>query len=398
MQSFSEKEMMHYYELNYRDTAAYFQYGWTSASMPVPFGKNEVVYLMQNKRTDSIYGLSPVALLSDILYTLIYGSMYNLDFYNNNNMPEGFMSVLGASTTEIRATKERFESQFREKDKNTGFFRRVAYRLPWTNHEVKFTPFQLDPKTMQVIEQQQWFTKIVWACFGVTPDEMGFTDNSNRATTENQSALAKEKATKPILNLLAYHINQEIMPEFESNDFEFKFVDYNLDVEHKKYDLYLKQIQAGVMTPEMIAEEEGIDVAKVKAAQEEKKEMEMMAMAPKPSTDKKALLIKEVPDEIDEVYDFKVGDSVKVVSGTKAFEDKVGVVEKIVNNKTVIVRFDVGIDIFSSEQLVLIQEDEEGVSTIKAKDPFNNTAVEKKMLDDIHKSSKKIREALKLLK
>jgi hypothetical protein len=391
--SFNELQRMKFYELAYKDQAAYFQYGATAGAMPVPYGKDEVVYLMQNPKTDSIYGQSPIALLSDILYTLIYGSQYNLDFYMNNNMPEGFMSIIGGNEKSLKAMKQRFESVFREKDVNTGFMKRMAFRLPWTSHEVKFTPFQLDPKTMQIIEQQTWFTKIVWACFGVTPDEMGFTDNSNRATGETQSQISKDKAVKPILELLQYHINQEIMPEFGFDDLEFRFVDYNLDNEHKKYDLYQKQVNLGVMTPEMVAEAEGIDVAKVREAQEAKEDREddvaMQGQNQNNFAETKAKTIG-----------FEIGDTVKVATGSKTFSDKTGTVTKIMNDTTVVVRFETGVDVFNASQLVLIDmedHDNPAFSDIKAKDPFNTTDLEKQLMRDIAISSKKVRKAIKRL-
>ena len=396
--SYGEEERIHHYDLYYKHQAAYFQYGWTSASMPIPFGKQEVVYMMQNPRTDSIYGLSPVAILSDILYTLIYGSQYNLDFYMNNNMPEGVMSLLGADQATLKATKDRFEGTFREKDENTGFFRRVAYRLPWVNREVTFTPFQLDPKTMQIIEQQQWFTKVVWMCFGVTAEEMGFTENSNRAVSESQHAIAQRKAARPIFKTIQYHINQELIPEFGTTDLEFKFVEYNLDEEMKKYDLYLKKQQLGVVTPEMIAEEEGLDVEKVRQAQEEKKakeeaEMQMRQGFNNFQSDKKSILITEIPDEYED--EFEVGDKVKVINGSKDYLDKVGTILSIGEKGSIVVQFEVGKDVFGAKQLVLIDDEESVLSSIKAKDPFNMTELERKMVRDIDISGKKLRKALK---
>ena len=257
------------YDLAYGKKAAYFQYGWTAAAMPVPFGKDEVVYFMQNPRTDSVYGQSPVQLLSDIILTLVYGSMYNLDFYKNSNLPEGIIQLIGANQTQITAFKQRFEDQFRVQDESTGFWRKVGFKFPVVNTEAKFTPFQLDPKTMQIIEQQAWFTKIMWMCFGITADEMGFTENSNKAVSETQESVYKRKAVRPILNLMATRINQDIIPEFDTVDLEFCFDDYDLDEDIKKHTLYEAQIRMGIKTPQMVAEELGIDWSDVKEEQEE---------------------------------------------------------------------------------------------------------------------------------
>lgn len=726
----SETDRIHFYELNYRESAAYFQYGFTSQSMPIPFGKNEIVYIMQNPRTDSIYGQSPVAILTDIILTLVYGSQYNLDFYMNNNMPEGIMSIPGASPEELKAFKNRFESQFRKKDEITGFWRKIGFKFPFTNREASFIPFQLDPKTMQVIEQQTWFTKIAWSAFGLTADEMGFcysedtrvltnsglkyhyelteddkiatvneqsheieyviptaihtfnvkdrhfhhyknsrvdtlvsadhrmyyrtlkcddyrmspsedidvntinvlqggldwkgefidkiiiekveynnnkhknkftqliefdineyceflgyylsegsiskdmdknkqywikisqtkkegveimtplmdrlgfrrqetcwvlnnkslakhlskfgkahdkyiteeiknlpkeqlrilfdalivgdgcilsdnsirysssskrlaedvleialklgytarvkkqvfenvnwrdhyvvsitknhieprivissqredisytgvmwcpsvynrpfiterngclsihynTENSNKAVGEVQSEVGKRKAIKPLMKLIEYHINQQIIPEFGTTDVRFKFDNYDVDAEMKKYDLYMKQQQVGVMTPEMVAEKEGIDVAQVKEAQDEQKEMEMMKITKPSASDGKKSQMQEDDQSL-----FFIGDKVKVISGTETRLDQIGTIEEFTGDETVVVRFEVGKDIFNLYQLVLI-ETNNTTQGIKAKDPFNSTEVEDKMLRDIFESGKKIRKALSAMK
>jgi len=94
---------LHQYQLAYKDVAAYFQYGTTAMALPVPFGRKEIVYMMQNPRTDSIYGLSPIQILADIIQSLVYGANYNLDFYMNNNMPEGVGTILGADKGQLTA-------------------------------------------------------------------------------------------------------------------------------------------------------------------------------------------------------------------------------------------------------------------------------------------------------
>ena len=719
-----DQEAIHFYELNYKDQAAYFQYGWTSQSMPIPFGRNEVVYIMQNPKSDSIYGQSPVAILTDVILTLVYGSQYNLDFYMNNNMPEGIMSIVGASENELKSFKQRFESQFRKQDEITGFWRKIGFKFPFTNRQAEFIPFQLDPKTMQVIEQQTWFTKIAWSCFGTTAEEMGFcyssdtrvltnnglknyweinetdkiatiiegtheieyvipedihtfdvtdrhfhqykngrvdtlvsadhrmyyrtpksdkyrmspsedievntikvlqggldwqgtyipeitikeslycnnkdknrkqqltydinsfceflgyflsegsvlknmhknkhypikitqtkkesmevmkpllnkmgfrredtcwtlnnkslatwlsqfgsahekfipnqiknlpkkqlqilldalvlgdgwvskegsikysssskqlaedvmeimlklghtarirkqvfdndnfhytvstskkhieprvvissqrddvrytgtmwcpsvynrpfiterngclsihynTEDSNKSTGQTQTAVGKRKAIKPLLKLIEYHINQQLIPEFGTVDIRFKFDDYDRDEESAKYDLYAKMQQVGVMTPEMIADEEGIDKSQILEKQEEEKEM--MRINKDPFEGKKSTM-----DETD-LY---VGDKVRVISGSDNRLDQIGTIEEFTGDETVVVRFEVGKDIFNLYQLVLIETNglSDPVTNIKAKDPFNTTSLEKNMLDDIYKSGKLVRAALQKYK
>jgi hypothetical protein len=277
--NFGMQEQIKYYNLYYKEQAAYFQYGWTVASLPVPFGKREIIYFMKNPRSDNIYGTSPVMILTDILLTLVYGARYNLDFYLNSNMPEGIINLIGANQTQINAFQDRIKSQILEDDAVTGFKRRIGYKLPVTNVQAGFTPFQFNSKDMQILEQQAWFTKIVWMAFGISEQDMGVLENSNRSTSQTMFKQYARKAVRPILELIAERINQQIIPEFVNDgSLMFKWDDYDLDEDIKRHQLYLLQTQLGIKTAEMIAEEEHIDVKKLKASKEEEqaKEMEMM--------------------------------------------------------------------------------------------------------------------------
>ena len=266
----TETQQVQHYDLHYRNQAAYFQYSWTSAAMPIPFGKREIVYFMKNPRTDSMYGISPVQVLADIILTLVYGSQYNLDFYMNSNIPEGVLQLIGAQSAQVKSVKERLENSNRFKDSVTGFFRKVGFKMPVVNVEAKFTPFQLPAKELQIIEQQEWFTKVVWMCFGISPEDMGFTQDSNKAVSQTVAKRFARKAVRPLLRLMEERINMEIIPEFGTNDLKFKFEDYDLDEDIQKHSLYEAQLRLGIKTPEMIAEEEGIDLAKLKKSKEEK--------------------------------------------------------------------------------------------------------------------------------
>lgn len=268
--NFGMQEQIKYYNLYYKEQAAYFQYGWTVASLPVPFGKREIIYFMKNPRSDNIYGTSPVMILTDILLTLVYGARYNLDFYLNSNMPEGIIQLLGAQKPQIDAFQERLRGQILEDDKVTGLKRRIGYKLPVTNVQANFVPFQFNSKDMQILEQQAWFTKMVWMAFGISEQDMGILENSNRSTSQTMFKQYARKAVRPILELIAERINQQIIPEFVNDgSLIFKWDDYDLDEDIKRHQLYLLQTQIGIKTPEMIAEEENIDVEKLKKSKEE---------------------------------------------------------------------------------------------------------------------------------
>jgi HK97 family phage portal protein len=249
--------LQNYYDTVLRYEAAYFQYGWTAGSMPIPFGKREIVWISQHPRTDSIYGRSAVEVLQDVIMSLIYGAIFNLDFYTNNNMPDGVIQLIGANQEQIKKFRERFEKQFKIKD-TYGNWRKQFHKYPIVNMDIKFTPFQLKPEELQIISQQQWFSKIVWACFNVTPSELGFTEGSNKATELVQSKVFKRKAVRPLLKLLEYHINTQIIPEFGYDDIKFKFNDFDVVEETERAKLFEIQLRNGIKTINEVRGELGL--------------------------------------------------------------------------------------------------------------------------------------------
>jgi hypothetical protein len=294
-----------YFNVYASDRAAYFQYGWTAAARPVPFGKREIVYLMQNPRTDSVYGRSVLEIAADIILTMYYGLQYNLDWYINSGIPEGLINVPGIPNDELQTMKDQFEDRVTAKD---GFdnTRRIGHKLPWSNAEKPptFVGFNLSPKELMIIQQQDWFIKLLWMNYGVTPDEMGFTEQSNRAISEEQTKVFKRKAIRPISNTFEYHMTTEILPEFSVHRFKdneetgesawdqavaanplvYRYIDNDIEDDIKKTELLEKQINMGVLTSEMAAEQLDINVEELNKS---KKKMadEAPDLPPKPEED-----------------------------------------------------------------------------------------------------------------
>ena len=230
------------YNIAYSEVSAYFQYGWTPGSMPVPFGKREVIYAMLNPRADSVYGTSPVQILYEIILTLIYGSRYHLDMYVNNNIPQGIISLMNATPGQIDSFKQRLDERILNQD-TFDQWRNKNFTIPVVNQDAKFTPWQLPSKQMEILEQQKWFWKVAFACFGINANEMGDTEDTSRANGMNQSRILKTKAIRPIVMKLQYIWNREIMPELDPEGiFEFKYNDYDIDEDVRVNELYEKKL------------------------------------------------------------------------------------------------------------------------------------------------------------
>lgn len=240
--------------------AAYFQYGYLTSAKPVPFGKKEIVWLEKNPLPYDIYGRSPTETITDVLQTLIYSIQYNLDYFEENNVPKGFIKLAGASRQDLDDFSNRWNDLQLKKDTLSGRLKKVFHKVPITNSpNAEFIKVQFSSQELELISSQEWFSKLVWAAYGVTPSEVGFTENSNKATEINQSRVFKRKAILPILRLLEYHINKEIISEWEYDDIEFKFNTFDIEDEKEKWDLYKIQLETKTKTVNEIRLAEGLD-------------------------------------------------------------------------------------------------------------------------------------------
>lgn len=240
------------------EMAAYWQYSWTYGSIPVPFGRDEILWVSGYPRTDGIYDRGPLQILGDVLWVLIYGAAMNVDLYLNNQIPEGVISLIGAEQDHIDAFKSQWYGKFRERDVFNND-RKKWFSFPITNQEVKYTPLMVSAKDLEVLQQQEWFWKLTLACFGMTSEEMGFTDTSgSKNVSQSQTKVFKRKTVSPILRKFEYSFTTQIIEtDFESPELEFKYDDYDIDEDLLKHDLYEKKLRMGLATVNEIREKEG---------------------------------------------------------------------------------------------------------------------------------------------
>ena len=199
-----------------REKAAYFQYGWMASGRPVPFGKREVVWFEQNVRADDIYGRSPVENLLKTIQMLIYAIDNNLEYFTENSIPKGIIGLEGSDSEEIEAFSKQWKEQQRKLDEY-GNWRKVFWQPPIINKKPEFEKIEWSAAELQLIDQQKWFSKLVWASFGVTPSELGYTEDSNNATEIVQSRVFRRKAINPILKMKEWKFNHEILIEWREN-------------------------------------------------------------------------------------------------------------------------------------------------------------------------------------
>ena len=242
-----------------QEEGAYFQYGFNTGAKPVPFGKREIVWFEKKLRTDNLYGRSAMEILAKTVQTLIYAVEHNLEYFSDNSIPPGVMGLEGMSTADLKAFGEQWvESQ--KKADELGNWKKVFHKLAMVNKKVTFERLGFTNAELELIESQKWWSKMVWASFGMTATEMGFTEDAKGSANQIvQSSIAKKRIIYPLLKLIAYHVNKEIIPEFGFEGIRYKYKIFDADEETKKWTLYKLQTESGLKSINEIRATEGLD-------------------------------------------------------------------------------------------------------------------------------------------
>ena len=242
-----------------RQEGAYFQYGWNSAARPVPFGKREIIWFEKKLRTDDLYGRSSMEVLAKTVQTLIYAVEHNLEYFSDNSIPPGVLGLEGMSTNNMKAFATQWIESQKKKD-DLGNWKKTFHKLTMVNKKPIFERLGYTNAELELIESQKWWSKMVWAAFGITATELGFTEDAKGSANQIvQTSIAKKRIIYPLLRLIEYHVNSEIIPEFGFTGIKYKYKIFDVDDETKKWGLYKLQKDGGFKTVNEIRNTEGLD-------------------------------------------------------------------------------------------------------------------------------------------
>ena len=216
----------------------YWQYSYLHPAVaPIEFDVNEIAYAMRYNRSYSVYGWAETQSTETVLNSLINSAFTNASMFQEYAVPSGVISFTGSEEDEQRL-REYFRTEIK------GRFHKVAI----LNKDAKFTPLTYTNRDLEFIQGQQWFAKIIWAIYKLTPSEVGFTDEI-RATGKAMSAqsmVQQRKAILPLLRLLEQIINNQIVNEISDRIvFSFKYVDKQQEALDEQMDL--QKIQEGLL-------------------------------------------------------------------------------------------------------------------------------------------------------
>ena len=205
----------------------YWQYSWINIqAKPISFGKDEIIYMMQRPQSRTLYGTSSLQIIKDVVDYLTASISAQRKYYENNFPVGGQIDHPDiVDPNELMKRAQLYKDQLKGEN-NTG---------KWliTSGGTKVTPLQITGQAMQWLQSVEYFQKLVFALFKISPSQLGFTDKINRATSITQSQNYKQDGVRTILTLIENYFNREIIWKYFSEDIKFEF-DTSLDLQDKK--------------------------------------------------------------------------------------------------------------------------------------------------------------------
>jgi HK97 family phage portal protein len=213
--------------------------------------QDEMIYKVKNKRTNTIYGLSPIESIIVQAKAALQGSLYSLNWFTEGNMPEGFLKMPKEyGMDQIKDFERYFNSML------SGNLQNVRKIKPIPEGS-EYIPIK-KPQDVGYEQFELWILQLSCSVFGVPPQDIGFTYQVNKSSADVQANLGQERGLRPLAQFIEGMFNEIIERDFGINDLEFKYVDINpvdakLEAEVEKI-----RIESGVLSVDEVRTKEGL--------------------------------------------------------------------------------------------------------------------------------------------
>jgi HK97 family phage portal protein len=187
------------------------------------FTNADMVYFMQNPRTNSVVGLPPLEVLKQTVDAELKSMEYNRRMVVGSP-PEGVLDIGELATPpDVSAAKSEWESNILGQ---SAFAVIGGYKNP------QWIKFRDTNQEMQFREWQDYLVRQIAVVFALSPQDLGITFDVNRTSSETQSENTDDRGLKPLLQLIQERITQEVVWDEsfggKANNLRFAFTALNL--------------------------------------------------------------------------------------------------------------------------------------------------------------------------
>ena len=217
----------------------WFQYSYKLPNRnPQLFSRDEIVYSMMSPSSYSFFGWSPLQSLEDVIRTLKEAVLYSLTGLTERGVPEGIISVLDISKSELERLQTYWQKEIKGKH----------HKFAVLGRDAKFTGISVTARDMEFLSTQQWFMRYVMAIYNIDIPVLSLRGEAPKAGSLAIIKRERQKAILPLLQLWEHEMNAEILSEFGYDDVEFKHRTYDIDEDKIKRDMDIADVNAGILT------------------------------------------------------------------------------------------------------------------------------------------------------
>jgi len=179
------------------------------------FTPHDMIYRPRYQRSFTPYGHPPTEWVIIRINTALRKQSLDLAHFTDGNVPDMIAAPPEGllDPNQLREFEEMFNADLSGNDR--------------ARSKIKFIPFNMNLREMMPFnystEIDRWMMNVTVAAFGVTPSELGFTEDVNRATALAQESITYRRGIEGISNWLKTLFDRMLAEDFRSPDLEWQW-------------------------------------------------------------------------------------------------------------------------------------------------------------------------------
>ena len=193
------------------------------------FTNDDMIYMMDNPRTVSAIGISPIQVLLSVIDSELQAMEYNRRMVMGAP-PNGALNIGdSAIDTDVEHARAYFQSNV---------FGQSAMAIIGGFKSPSFMPFGYSNADMQFGQWQDLLLRCIAVVFGLSPMDLGITFDVNRSTANAQQENTEDRGLRPLLDCVQRFITREYVWDESfggrENNLQFAFTALNLNETEQK--------------------------------------------------------------------------------------------------------------------------------------------------------------------
>jgi HK97 family phage portal protein len=214
------------------DPDEYRYYYIPDGQVRAKFKNADMLYMMDNPRTVSAMGISPIEVLKTVIDSEYQAMQYNRRMVMGA-APSGALNIgEGASATDVEKARSKLEAEV---------FGQSSMAVIGGYKNPSWMPFNQSNKDMQFREWQDLLLRCIAVVYGLSPMDLGITFDVNRSSAEQQAANTEDRGLRPLLDLFQRYLTKEVVQDEsyggKENNLAFAFSALNLSETKQKADI-----------------------------------------------------------------------------------------------------------------------------------------------------------------